>query len=83
MKLRALPQSFWLQPNKNNNLPPSCSTLPPLILGKDSSDVIGQFASEISALIGLLIDTPVSHILSHLLMRFGRFKCMNESLQLF
>ncbi|XP_042222792.1 uncharacterized protein LOC121867101 [Homarus americanus] len=40
MKLRALPQSFWLQPNKNNNLPPSCSTLPPLILGKDSSDVI-------------------------------------------
>ncbi|XP_069958259.1 uncharacterized protein [Cherax quadricarinatus] len=40
MKMRALPQSFWLQPNKNNNLPPSCSTLPPLILGKDSSDVI-------------------------------------------
>ncbi|XP_064108617.1 uncharacterized protein LOC135216991 [Macrobrachium nipponense] len=40
MKLRALPQSFWLQPNKNNNLPPSCSVLPPLILGKDSSDVI-------------------------------------------
>ncbi|XP_042874588.1 uncharacterized protein LOC122254786 isoform X1 [Penaeus japonicus] len=40
MKMRALPQSFWLQPNKNNNLPPSCSVLPPLILGKDSSDVI-------------------------------------------
>ncbi|CAL4139232.1 unnamed protein product [Meganyctiphanes norvegica] len=40
MKLRALPQSFWLQPNKNNNLPPSCSTLPPLILGKDASEVI-------------------------------------------
>ncbi|XP_045109710.1 uncharacterized protein LOC123503773 [Portunus trituberculatus] len=38
MKMRAFPQSFWLQPNKNN-LPPSCSTLPPLILGKDSSDM--------------------------------------------
>ncbi|XP_050731622.1 uncharacterized protein LOC127006131 isoform X2 [Eriocheir sinensis] len=39
MKMRAFPQSFWLQPNKNS-LPPSCSTLPPLILGKDCSDVL-------------------------------------------
>ena len=32
MKLRALPQSFWLQPNQANPLPPGSvySTLPPL-----------------------------------------------------
>ncbi|XP_076068729.1 uncharacterized protein LOC143041027 [Oratosquilla oratoria] len=40
MKLRALPQSFWMQPNKANLLPPSNSVLPPLVLGKDPSDVI-------------------------------------------
>ena len=38
MKLRALPQSFWLQPNRNPNFPPSCSTLPPLIIGKEVFD---------------------------------------------
>jgi hypothetical protein len=32
MKMRALPQSFWLQPNQANPLPPGSvySTLPPL-----------------------------------------------------
>ncbi|KAL7639131.1 UNVERIFIED_CONTAM: hypothetical protein RMT77_010665 [Armadillidium vulgare] len=39
MKLRALPLSFWTQPNKNN-LPPSSSVLPPLTIGKDISEII-------------------------------------------
>ena len=42
MKLRALPQSFWIQPNRSNNLPPSGSLLPPLMLGKDPHDIIGE-----------------------------------------
>ena len=39
MKQRALPQSFWQQPNVANPQPPGiiCSALPPLPLGGESS----------------------------------------------
>ncbi|KAF2364314.1 hypothetical protein FHG87_004923 [Trinorchestia longiramus] len=39
MKLRALPQSFWVQPNRASCIPPSGALLPPLLLGKDLQDV--------------------------------------------
>ncbi|XP_018008841.1 uncharacterized protein LOC108666470 [Hyalella azteca] len=39
MKLRDLPPSFWVQPNRASCLPPSGTLLPPLLLGKDYHDV--------------------------------------------
>ena len=42
MKLRALPQSFWLQPN-DNSTSPNTGSLPPLVTtSKDAQDINGE-----------------------------------------